>query len=226
MKLYCTKMGSSISMVFDDTLINSIKNISNDIDVIIETGTYTGEGSTRMISEIFKNSNIEKFCTIEINRDFYIKAKINLKKYDFVEILNGLSLEVEECIKFIEDDDFIKNHHLNDEIYIDNLENPIKFYTDEINRIDKDTEQNLLEKLIKENIGKRLFIVLDSAGGIGYLEFNKVMALLKDKKYYLLLDDIHHIKHFRSYEYIMNNEDFKVISLNYDKGWLLCEKKV
>jgi hypothetical protein len=43
------------------------------------------------------------------------------------------------------------------------------------------------------------------------------------KEYYLLLDDTHHIKHFRSLEYIKHNpKEFQVIEESAQHGWVFC----
>jgi hypothetical protein len=77
---------------------------------------------------------------------------------------------------------------------IDTLD-PVPFYLTEINF---DVPEDLLFPLIN-NSSKQL-IFLDSAGGIGYIEYLKVMSLQKDllKNKVLVLDDIYHVKHYRS----------------------------
>jgi len=47
---------------------------------------------------------------------------------------------------------------------------------------------------------------------------------MKDAPFYLILDDINHIKHFRSYEHIKNDPSFRIIPLNTDAGWVFAQK--
>jgi hypothetical protein len=47
---------------------------------------------------------------------------------------------------------------------------------------------------------------------------------MRNKSYYLVLDDIHHLKHFRSKEYIENHpEEFNLISMDIEAGWLIAK---
>jgi hypothetical protein len=68
--------------------------------------------------------------------------------------------------------------------------------------------------------------VLDSGAGIGYYEFKQVRQLMRNKNYYLVLDDVHHLKHFRSKEFIESHtEEFELISLNMELGWLIAKSR-
>ena len=67
-----------------------------------------------------------------------------------------------------------------------------------------------------------MLIVLDSAGGVGHMEFQITDELMKNKAYYLLLDDIHHLKHFRGYDIIKNRDDFSIIDASDKNGWVLA----
>jgi len=220
MKLYSSSPKASTSMLFDDILIKEISNIKDKITIIIESGTYLGNGSTKMLSDIFSDSKtIKKLITIEANSNFYFIALENLKDIVFVECINGFSLDLSECINFIDNDEYLLNHEKYDDIYIDSFD-PISNYKNEI-MVSQGKPQNLLKKLISENIDEELLIVLDSAGGIGYFEYLSVKEILKNKNYYLLMDDVDHIKHYRSKKDIMNNDSFDVIITN--DNYLLCK---
>src|ERR1035437_1581571 len=218
-------------MSSDSQLKDALKGLSNEkINIIIETGTYIGTGSSRIISESFiKSKSIEVFYTIEINYNNFLQAKRNLKNYKFVRCLYGSSLLLSEAINFIRNDDAILNHKNYENIFIDDTNDPISFYTREMEGLlneNKKTlgslflkkKENLLPNLILNNIDKSLFIVLDSAGGVGYLEFLNTYNLLKEKTFYILLDDIHHLKHFRSYRDIQYNKKFSILYENYAQG--------
>ena len=142
---------------------------------IIETGSYKGLGSTLVFAKTKK-----PVISIECNRDYAMKARRNLKNYNNVIILNAHSLKKKNLIKFI---------------------NNYK-YKNEIN-VDSDFEDALFF-LINNN--KRQIVFLDSAGGVGYLEFKTFMKLPKKNlnSKILILDDVMHIKHYRSVKELKN----------------------
>ena len=58
--------------------------------------------------------------------------------------------------------------------------------------------------------------VLDSAGGIGRLEFQTMLETMGSTSYALFLDDTHHLKHFRSLQAIRSSPDFRLIRMAKD----------
>jgi hypothetical protein len=86
-------------------------------------------------------------------------------------------------------------------------------------------QYNLLSKLIKDFYNEEMLIVLDSAGGVGNMEFQIIDELMKNEAYYLLLDDTHHLKHFRGYDIIKNRGDFSIINNSDKNGCVLCYHK-
>jgi hypothetical protein len=84
---------------------------------------------------------------------------------------------------------------------------------------------NLLPSLIKKFEGHKMLLVLDSAGGVGHMEFQITDELMKNKNYYILLDDTHHLKHFRGYDIIKNRGDFSIINTSEKNGWVLAYHK-
>jgi hypothetical protein len=62
--------------------------------------------------------------------------------------------------------------------------------------------ENALDLFVNNDRNQLIF--LDSAGGVGHLEFKKVMSYSKEylKNKVLMLDDISHIKHIRSVEFL------------------------
>jgi hypothetical protein len=44
-------------------------------------------------------------------------------------------------------------------------------------------------------------------------------------EYMLLLDDVHHLKHFRSLRDIRINKSFEILALNLEHGWLLARHR-
>ena len=86
-------------------------------------------------------------------------------------------------------------------------------------------QYNLLPKLIKDFYNEEMLIVLDSAGGVGHMEFQITDELMKNKNYYILLDDTHHLKHFIGYYIIKNRGDFSIINASEKNGWVLAYHK-
>ena len=252
MKSYSKHKQSSISMSDDQefklVLLQLFKQ--NNIKVVIESGTFRGMGSTTTLANAIINSEAEipQFFTIEADEKIHKEAVENLRKYPFVTAHCGLSVSYSEALQFIMHDQAMLQHHQYPEIYIDDIHQPQLFYTKEIqgkisnmlgekstwwtkikNRIPLKFKksyrgkQNVLMDLLEQYKKDKPLILLDSAGGIGYLEFQKVRQIMGDNAYYLVLDDIHHLKHFRSYAAIKKDASYKIISVNEENGWLICE---
>ena len=235
----------------DVDLINSLNDLAkkNIIKYIIETGTHRGLGSTTMLGNAFKNSStLVSLNTIEIDYTNFSVAKKNLSHFSFINCCYGCSLDLNEAITYVKKDEAILYHEKYPEIFIDNAKDPINFYVNELegklnessdsiikkflkrllrpNKNSKINPQyNLLPKLIKEFYNDEMFIVLDSAGGVGHMEFQITDELMKNKAYYLLLDDTHHLKHFRGYDIIKNRGDFSILNASDKNGWVLAYHK-
>lgn len=166
--------------------IERVNLFSKEIDEIIETGTFHGNGSTLIFAETGKPVK-----TIECNSANYMRSLYNLRGFKNVTCINGYSLPLKDMQEFIRNDDFyIEHKEVNKE-----TDDPKEFYLQELGN--DCIEEDILIKLIDNN--KKQIIFLDSAGGVGYLEFKKVMDLKdKLKNKILIMDDIDHCKHYRS----------------------------
>lgn len=186
----------------------SIDNIIRDnvIDEIIETGTFHGDGSTRVFAETGKY-----VFTIECNYSNFLIASKNLQSYQNVCVIHGLSLDRDKLIVGLLNENFdIKTEY--------DSEYPKTFYMREISQ--NVTVENALNLFV--NNQRKQLVFLDSAGGVGYLEFQEFMSygneVIKNKV--LVMDDISHIKHKRSVEFLQDN-GYKVIISN-DKRFAVC----
>ena len=155
-----------------------------DCDEVVETGTFQGNGSTKIFGETGKY-----VITMECNFNNYQIASQNLRQYHNVAPFHALSLKRDYLLKFLLNENFDLNTNY-DSPY------PKTFYMREIG------ENVLFENglnLFCNNDRKQL-IFLDSAGGVGYAEFLEVMSYSEEflKNKILVLDDIQHIKHIRS----------------------------
>lgn len=157
-----------------------------EFDEIIETGTFNGLGSTSVFAKTGKY-----VFTIECNKNNYERAISNLQEYENVCVIHGLSLNRDVLIK----------HLLHQDFDIDTTydsDYPKSFYMREINQ--QVVLENALDVLA--NNDRKQLVFLDSAGGVGYIEFLVFMDYESGNNKILVLDDIDHIKHKRSVEHL------------------------
>lgn len=189
---------------FKDSVRNIIEKYK--IDEIIETGTFHGNGSTKVFAETSKY-----VFSIECNFDNWAIATNNLVNYQNVCVIHGLSMDRNELIKGLLNESFDINTTY-DSVF------PKSFYMREISQ--RVVVENALD--VFANNDRNQLIFLDSAGGVGYLEFKQVMSYsssyLKNKV--IMLDDISHIKHIRSVE-ILKDLGFEV-NISEDKRFAWC----
>jgi hypothetical protein len=173
---------------------------------IIETGTYNGLGSTKVLCEIAKEYRIA-VKSIECHEENVHTARFNLRKFDNVEVIHGLSIDREDAIDWMThnlkmppvevsmDYDLPPEmEHITDNQYLKLL---FASYAQEIS--EPCPRENVLEELINNRINQLIF--LDSAGGIGFYEFQKCIMSLPPKVLackVLMVDDVNKIKHYQT----------------------------
>lgn len=186
---------------------------------IIETGTYLGTGTTKIIASALKSLNINStFYSIEVNPQNYANAKVNLTSanlIDKVNLLNGLSMPKE----LLPDKETLNKTTVTSvefsDVFIDHPENErVDKYFNETNF--PYLPDNLLDKCLLEFEYKPEFVILDSGGHIGFIEFNYVINKIKSDCI-LALDDIYHIKHHKSYLFIKQDNRFEIIHESKEK---------
>lgn len=176
-----------------------------DITEIIETGTFNGMGSTK----VFANTKKDVF-TIECNINNYNQAVSNLREYDNVCVFHGLSMDRHELIKKLMLEDFKSDVQMDSKY-------PKPFYMREI--CQSVVQDDLLYLLCANE--RRQLIFLDSAGGVGFIEFCYLITFSKlylEKKI-LVLDDCNHVKHKRSVEMLYKMGYIVNISLDNRFAW-------
>ncbi|MCL5030012.1 MAG: glycosyltransferase [Bacteroidetes bacterium] len=201
---------------------NGIKKVIKRIKPtkIIETGTFHGTGTTKIIAEALKENGLvnTKFFSIEVNKDNYNEAKKNIEMSslnDFVSLLNGLSLprEILPSIEEIERST-VKEIEF-DNVFVDHKESErAKLYYNETNFTNVDDA--LLEQCLITFNYEPDFVLLDSGGHIGNLEFNYVIERL-NKECIVALDDVNHIKHKKSLMQMKSDSRFQIINLSDEK---------
>lgn len=247
MKLFSESPGASMSMAASEELRSLLRDILKEGTVthVLETGTFRGLGSTMFVSESFPVDHPPRiFVTIEANWVSWRQAKGNLRRFPFVKALWGRTVPVRKALAFIERDEALRNHREYPDIYIDDVANPVYFYSQEVagrlrgsadvpknlvrryfDRLVSYAGENLLEKYATKFRSTNPLIILDSAGGIGFLEFTIVEAAMRKFPYLLLLDDINHIKHFRSYRHVREDPHFELLGADQKEGWLLARHR-
>ncbi len=235
MKLYSLHPAAHISMGDSPELRALLRTVIREeaIDRVVESGTYDGSGSTTMLAEAFSSAAPpRRFVTLEANGQSWSKAKANLQRFPFVTPVWGLSVALDEALDFLRTDPCLSDHARWPDIWIDDVDDPLAFYTAETRgqlggqtegSIDAHQGEDLLRRELRAAAGSQLLVALDSAGGIGYLEFQILRAELAGHSYVLLLDDIHHLKHFRSLREVRADSAFTVLGINEEAGWVLVK---
>jgi hypothetical protein len=210
---------------------------------VIETGTYLGTGSTRMLAEAFpRDRPPTSFVTIEANWNSWRTAKSNLEPYPFVTALWGRTVARDDALAFIRSDEALRHHERWPDVFIDDTRHPVKSYSRELkgrlggrprawrdiadfvrDRLRSYAGEDLLSKYLLEARAERPLVLLDSAGGIGFLEFQTVLRVMGGAAYTLVLDDTHHVKHFRSLEHMRRDASFAIVAESPEHGWVVAQ---
>ena len=185
---------------------------------IIETGTYNGTGSTTIIATALRDMGIgdAQFISIEVNPKNIQLAAINLAKAGLVvELINGLSVprallptiqQIE--LEFVHDvlaDDLIVDHEERDR-------SRLYFGETDFNGVPEDVLGDVLRRFDYQPD----FVLLDSGGHMGFIEFNYVIQRLRGPCH-IALDDIHHVKHYRSFQHLKQDRRFELIAASEEK---------
>ena len=185
---------------------------------IIETGTYRGTGTTTIIASAIRDLGIEKaqFVSIEVNPSNVKRAIENLAKAGLnVEIINGLSVprSMLPTREQIERD--LVQHVIADGLVVDHEEGErAELYFRETNFAD--LPEDVLGQVLRRFDDRPDFVLLDSGGHMGYVEFQYVIQRLSGPCH-IALDDIYHVKHYRSFQEIKKDTRFEVVAASEEK---------
>ena len=226
---------ASMAMREDAVLRGALTKLiaAEGIDIAIETGTFLGMGSTKFTAECFLQvAPPKRFVTIELNFSNWCQAKVNLRPYPFIDCRWAASVATETAINFINNDEMLRDHRNYHGIYIDDIDNPVAWYTRELipdAKINQETKavlwdgEDFLPRSLQVHAAHRPLVTLDSAGGIGLLEFQTLLQHMGDREFFLLLDDTHHIKHYRSLQHVSNSPDFNIVAKG--ESWALASHR-
>lgn len=188
---------------------------------ILETGLYHGMGSTRIIATLIRDIPIKgaNFYSIECSVGNINIAKENLRLANLlshVSIVSGLSIpkdllptkeEIEKKIAFTALFPQVKLDHEQDP------KNGANYYQKETESYERDDRMGDVLALFN---GKPDFVLLDSGGHIGKIEFEYLIGNL-EAPCTIALDDTRHVKHFESSEMIKKDPRFTVLVENQEK---------
>lgn len=223
------KIAADYAHEMDLTKIDTHSDFSTAIEAIfkeyrplkiIETGTYLGTGTTKIISENIKNLGLQntEFYSIEINPSHHSQAMTNITNSglsDFVILLYGLSVPRKLLPTLEEIQKSTVEQVEYDDIFVDHYEADRALRYFEETKFE-DAEEDLLGKTLKKFNYRPDFILLDSAGHMGEIEFNYLIDQLENKCI-IALDDIYHIKHHKNFRRIQNDRRFEVLVYSKEK---------
>ncbi|MEO5356696.1 MAG: ATP-binding cassette domain-containing protein [Nitrospirae bacterium YQR-1] len=187
---------------------------------IIETGTYQGLGSTTIITSALRDYGHDDaiFYSIEVNPQHHKAAVSNLTGNGLigkVRLLNGLSVPRNIVPSKDEIDDKFVKHLQYTGIFVDYEENErVEMYFKETDF--PDLPDDLLGKCLSEFSYKPDFVVLDSAGHMGYVEFEYLIKRLP-APCIIALKDCFAVKHYKSFLHIKSDPRFEVLKVSEEK---------
>lgn len=196
--------------------------------ICVETGTHKGLGSTQLLLGLAaRTPSIRRIYTMEVSRSLFIQSQSNLGHSVLVTSLFGLSVPRKAAREFIQNDPLLRERGQEPDIYIDFLPDPVAGYLQELDGAvggdsDAAPPEDLLGRLLPEVEAARPLFCLDSAGGLGLLEYRTVRKAMGNRPFGLWLDDINHVKHYRSSQDAANDPVVEVLGRNWEEGWMLA----
>jgi hypothetical protein len=184
---------------------------------IVETGTYYGAGTTAIIGSAIRQNalNTCEFFSIEVNPQHYNIALQNVRNQGInVRLLLGLSVPRSLLMTQNQiEQEYVKKEI--DGVFVDYY-NPDRAaaYYHETNF--GNVPDDLLGKVLEHFKFHPDFVLLDSAGHLGHVEFVYTIAKLKGPCV-IALDDTQHIKHYQSVLDMKGDPRFKIIAESNEK---------
>ncbi len=177
---------------------------------IIETGTYLGRGTSTIIWKALRDLGLQAdFTTCEVNPEHhrqaaeYFKANgMNIRAELGLTLPRAMLPSVEDIRKeFVEHKEFSGIYYDHDE-----GQRPTLYFAE----TNFPVPENLLFEAMKRYNFKPDFVLLDSAGHLGFAEFEYFLSLVQGECY-LMLDDVYHCKHYKSLQRIKQDSRFTLL---------------
>lgn len=195
---------------FSEDLIKIIQY--NDLNHILEIGSSSGEGSTRVIITAILNrsffSEVNLLC-LEASIERFESLKRRYQDFSFVKCFNSSSIKLEE----FPSDEQIKNFYNSIKSNLNNFSEQtiISWLNEDKNYlIENDIKTNAIEEL-KENLRIQNFdfVLIDGSEFTGEIELSKVIG-----SKFIALDDIETYKNYSSHKTLMESKDYSVLKIN------------
>jgi hypothetical protein len=192
---------------------------------IIETGTYMGTGTTAIIGKALRRCSIERpeFYSIEVNPQFFAIAHSNVQHLNInVHLLCGLSVprallpsrqQIEEM--------YVRQQPDTGDLFVDwpAAQRADAYFAE----TDFSGPDDLLGKCLTRFDNAPQFVLLDSAGHMGNIEFRYVVDRLA-APCAIALDDTNHVKHHRSLQQMKADRRFRMLVESQEKfGFCVAE---
>ena len=205
------KIGMSAGTAFTDFITNTIREYS--LMKIIETGSYMGTGTTAAIRAGMPQG--AAVYSIEVNPDYHIIAKKN-NEWSDIHFVLGLSVphsQIPLDPTFNVPDTVVVDHHPH---------NRNAMYRKEVSHKVPD---RMLYKCLEAVDFRPDMVILDSAGHMGWIEFQYLMQWVKGD-FILCLDDTNHVKHYDTYQYMLQHPKSYEIIFHTDQKFGSCAARV
>jgi hypothetical protein len=185
---------------------------------LIETGTYRGTGTTTIIAEALRELKLHDstFFSIEINPKNYSLALAHVEQRGYrARLLNGLSVPRDLLPTRADiDRDYVKSAVPGAQFVDHQPETRAELYF-------RETDFSFLPDdllgFAMDELGNRPdFVLLDSGGHMGLIEFNYLIGRLRGPCW-IALDDILHVKHARSYQQMQADPRFTIRTVSSEK---------
>lgn len=160
---------------FGQTIINVVRE--NNLQTILEIGSWDGTGSTQCFIEALKDVEDPKLFCIELRKDRFEQLKTNTQQYPWVTCINASTISKNTLIH--NNFDEIWNSPFN-KIKGSNKETVKTWYDDDMKYI-TDKDDGFLDKDSNFYDG----VLIDGGEFSGYSEYK----LVKDRTNVLFLDD-------------------------------------
>jgi hypothetical protein len=191
---------------------------------IIETGTFEGTGTTAVIASAIAQAKIPnaELFSIEVNPLHISRAAENVRKAGLnVRLMFGLSIPKSMVVSREQiQERYVQN--VTDGVFVD------WYDAERADQYFKETDfagvpDDMLGKLLTYFQDRPDFLLLDSAGHLGHVEFQYAVSRVKSLCV-LALDDTRHVKHFQSVLDIKKDSRFKVLVESDEKfGFCIAE---
>lgn len=180
---------------------------NNENKTFVDIGTWNGLGSTKCFIEGMKSNTDSVLYTIENNSEKHEYAKSiwleTIEKHNLnVSFLNGSLIKNNDIDYWLSENNILLNEEQKYWLSIDK--------TNSINNIELDCKSIDI-------------LLIDGSDYSGYLE----LILLKDISKYILLDDVNSLKNEMARQYLLDSDDFELISedLTSRNGYSVFKKK-